>query len=360
MSRSGLQPRHDSGAKERARAKQQQEEIANLPKISAFFTVSHARSHLSDNEAARDSHVIRERENCASSSDERAPSDDTYRFSTDMSTSRSSLTESDQLHQVVQPIDSDSGDSTKGLNQEQLGKETVQSLITIFLDHSRSIYSLEKKTFVCKIGELCSLLRHSTLNFLKSLSKTRWSARAKSVSALHDGYDGVQEALQTIKASPCQDNDAKLEARSLRNKLSQFDNIFLFVVQDKVLSQIDKTNQSIQKGQIDLSIIVSLLNSLEQFLQSMRLNKFTELLEKAKQVARVDEIPELDRRTRVRSVRVTRFEGAAPHTVLSGEEKLSIELFYPPLTAFAQNLQGVELHMMKHIRFLIFSCTWEN
>ncbi|KAJ8684862.1 hypothetical protein QAD02_020655 [Eretmocerus hayati] len=574
MSGSGLQPRHDSGAKKRARAKQQQEEIAKLPKISAFFTVSQARSHLSDNEGARDSHVIREREYCASSSDERTPLDDTYRFSNDTTTSRSSLTKSDQQHQVVQPMDSDSGDLTKELNQEQLEHHNVTANVVSHptypsdpalwkrsedsikyclrfgprfcqnkdsdFEKSRREYQgangkikirkLQKSLFeyvLEKNGELierewmlyspstgaifcffCRLFSNKDISFsstgfsdwrndrrrveehengsehkdsikiymkrkcamgcidekiakqfddeykhwqnvirrlisaikflasrglafrgtnqeigstkngnylgvLELLSEydpflknhielyankgrghtsylsanvceelielmgkkvlvyvineirkykyytvsldsspdssrtdqltfivreTRWSARAKSVSALHDGYDEVQEALRTIEASPCQDNDAKLEARSLQNKLSQFDNIFLLVVWDKVLSQIDKTNQSIQKEQIDLSIIVSLLNSLEQFLQSMRVNKFTELLEKAKEVARVDEIPELDRRTRVRSVRVTRFEGAAPHTVVTGEERLRIELFYPIIDCICSEL----------------------
>ena len=105
---------------------------------------------------------------------------------------------------------------------------------------------------------------------LKSLSDTRWSARIDAVSAVHDGYSDVLASLEEIINDSTQTNDTRLEARSLQEKLAQFNNIFLLMVWNDILSKIHASNLTLQKEKIHLGIVVDLLDSSGLFKQFER------------------------------------------------------------------------------------------
>lgn len=77
---------------------------------------------------------------------------------------------------------------------------------------------------------------------LKSLSETRWSARIDAVGAVHDGHPEVSIALDEIAKDVMQTNDTRFEALCLQEKHHEFDNIFLMIVWNDVLSKIHATN----------------------------------------------------------------------------------------------------------------------
>ena len=58
---------------------------------------------------------------------------------------------------------------------------------------------------------------------LKSLSKTKWSARADAAKALQLSYREIKNALENIRDNACERADIKREADSLVKKLNQLD-----------------------------------------------------------------------------------------------------------------------------------------
>lgn len=59
---------------------------------------------------------------------------------------------------------------------------------------------------------------------VKSLSGTRWSARADATEALVDGYSSIQAALRNIESDLEQTPEARHEARSLGDKMDCLEN----------------------------------------------------------------------------------------------------------------------------------------
>jgi hypothetical protein len=58
---------------------------------------------------------------------------------------------------------------------------------------------------------------------LKSLSETRWSARADAAKALQLGYREIKNALENIRDDACERADTRREADGLVKKLNQLD-----------------------------------------------------------------------------------------------------------------------------------------
>lgn len=163
---------------------------------------------------------------------------------------------------------------------------------------------------------------------LKSLSQTRWSARSDAINALYDGHSNILMSLDALSKDDSLLNEARLDALSLHDKLLKFDNIFFLIVWKSILTQVNLINLTVQKVEVDLSIVVSLLNSLEKYLQAMR-GKFNEILDDAKKLAGVDEVPKKNQRPRKRSIRIKRFEGPSEEAVFNEVDSLRVEIFYP-------------------------------
>lgn len=74
---------------------------------------------------------------------------------------------------------------------------------------------------------------------LKSLSQTKWSARAHAVSALHDGHKQITQVLISI----AEDTE---QPRATRDEALEF--ILLIEIWSSILERIDKTSHQEEEG----------------------------------------------------------------------------------------------------------------
>lgn len=111
---------------------------------------------------------------------------------------------------------------------------------------------------------------------LKSLSDTRWSARADVVEALLVGYSGVRDPLQHIADTNDQPPATKYEARSLGERMDRLETSLLTQIWSRILLRFNETSKAMQGVDIDLKKVVDLYDSLDVYLQA-ELNRFDEL-----------------------------------------------------------------------------------
>lgn len=104
----------------------------------------------------------------------------------------------------------------------------------------------------------------------KSLSTTRWSARADATRALRHNYSGILSALQQLANDKDQTATARNDASSLATKMETLEMAVLCVVWDSILERFNSTSKTLQKVNIDLATCVSLYESLHSFISSIR------------------------------------------------------------------------------------------
>lgn len=106
---------------------------------------------------------------------------------------------------------------------------------------------------------------------LKRATGTRWSAKHSAVKALHLSYPKIKKLLISFLSDDCAlSEDNKLTAEGLLKKLCKFETIFLLKLWQKVLSQFDKVNISLQKTGLDLSLTIQQFGSLVRFLDMLK------------------------------------------------------------------------------------------
>lgn len=153
----------------------------------------------------------------------------------------------------------------------------------------------------------------------KSLSQTRWSARADACIALKEGYKAFQAALNEIAADRCQPPSARNEASGLASKFDQLEIGVLTVVWSVVMERFNKTNKLLQTVNIDLGTVVDLYTSLTNFVQEVRSN-FTKYETEAKLMS--TEVYEADkRRKRTRKRHHDEIESSVD-TEFTGQSKM--------------------------------------
>lgn len=190
------------------------------------------------------------------------------------------------------------------------------------------------------------------LKVVKSLSDTTWSARCDAVSALCGCYNKILSVLLSISEDNTLKDEYQVEASSLLKNLKKFNNVFLLVVWNNILSKIHATNLTIQKANTDLGVVVNLFDALEKYVAGLR-EKFSEFVDEAKKLANIEEIPNDEScRTRKRSVRLTRFEGPSNDTSFSQIDSLKIEVFFATINSLVMNLkQRKEAYAKLHENF---------
>ena len=97
----------------------------------------------------------------------------------------------------------------------------------------------------------------------------------------------------------------------------------------------------VQGENTNLSEVVSMIQSLETFVQSTR-DDFDLFYNEAKEKKPDAEYSSATKRARKRSVRITRNEGGAHDTNLTGSEKFRAETFYQFLTRWLPDCPLVE------------------
>lgn len=209
--------------------------------------------------------------------------------------------------------------------------------VVAFFDFVRKLYvffsaSTHRWTILTSsIGPQCKVV--------KRLSDTRWSAHADSVNALCEGYTQIQSALDTLAKDSNQTEDTKLEALSLSTKMDKLEFVILTLFWNCVLNRYNDVSKTVQKQDVDLSVVISLLQSLQLFTTELR-DKFIDFEAKAKHIAKQADYADTtsSSRKRKRSIRITCFEGAAPDTVLIGSSKFKVETYLPVIDSLSQAL----------------------
>lgn len=105
---------------------------------------------------------------------------------------------------------------------------------------------------------------------LKTLSKTRWSARHDACEALSKQFPDIIKALNQIASDPNEKSVTKSEARGLVQKLNKFETAILAKLWTSILGRFNVVNKKLQSINIDLASVVSLYNSLTEFLKTLR------------------------------------------------------------------------------------------
>lgn len=161
---------------------------------------------------------------------------------------------------------------------------------------------------------------------LKSLSNTRWSARADSTRALHDNYARIMEALQGIASDSEERQDTRNEAAALCAKLARLETALLAIFWDRVLQRFKMTSKELQKRDMDLRTAVGLLESLRTFVSSLR-GEFGKYETSAKAITGVTNTYQ-DETRRTRKRKAFADENVDNEVVLRGSQKFQVETFY--------------------------------
>ncbi|CAH1171094.1 unnamed protein product [Phaedon cochleariae] len=173
---------------------------------------------------------------------------------------------------------------------------------------------------------------------VKSLSQTRWSARADAVSALHEGHKQIVEALISIATDTEQAQETREEALSLSKKMGKLEFIILTEIWSSILERINKTSNYLQKATITLDVAINLFTALDDYIISLR-DKFDHFESSAKEKNPESDYKDLSQRTRLRSSRLSFFDGSAPSVQLNGKERFKVETFIPIIDTLSLHLK---------------------
>ena len=96
---------------------------------------------------------------------------------------------------------------------------------------------------------------------VKSLSETRWSARADSVNTEYRNYEDIEDSLNEIAEDSSFDSNSRAEAHNLIGKMDEFEFALQTVFWNTVLSQINLVSKCLQDSKITLDTCSNLYSS---------------------------------------------------------------------------------------------------
>uniref|UniRef100_A0A1B6L614 DUF4371 domain-containing protein n=1 Tax=Graphocephala atropunctata TaxID=36148 RepID=A0A1B6L614_9HEMI len=115
----------------------------------------------------------------------------------------------------------------------------------VFFGFVQELYNyFSVSTYRWSILKQCLAKHHTPV--VKSLSETRWSARADAVRALVKGYKEIQESLRQLSEDPSVKPACRLEAQNLETKFQHFETTFLLLVWSEILERVDKCSKAMQ------------------------------------------------------------------------------------------------------------------
>ena len=207
--------------------------------------------------------------------------------------------------------------------------------VVAFFDFVRKLY-----TFFSASTHRWAILTPSVsqhCSVVKRLSDTRWSAHADAVKALCEGYENIQLALDSLADDVQQPKDTRLEAQSLKRKMDKLETVILTLFWNDVLSRYNDVSKTVQKQSVNLGVVVSLLQSLKLFTDSLR-DRFAGYESKARAIAKHTEYTDSTRRALQRSRQITFLEGPAPDTILDASNKFKVETYLAVIDSLVQGL----------------------
>ncbi|KYN06054.1 Zinc finger MYM-type protein 1, partial [Cyphomyrmex costatus] len=136
----------------------------------------------------------------------------------------------------------------------------------------------------------------------KSLSNTRWSARAEACRALVNSWGSLRDALDDIVEDASEKPTTKAEAEGLLQQFGSLETAIMVVVWSDILERFDKTNKSLQRVNIDLTTVVQLYNALHTYIVSLR-NRFDHYEIQAKELSQCNDYARENQRRRRRTAK---------------------------------------------------------
>lgn len=105
---------------------------------------------------------------------------------------------------------------------------------------------------------------------LKSLSTTRWSARADAVSVLNQCLSQIIKALKEIEENISENPIARQEAKGIRNQLESLEFTFMLSLWDFLLSRFNAVNLRLQNVKISIDEVVNQYEALIKIVDETR------------------------------------------------------------------------------------------
>lgn len=175
---------------------------------------------------------------------------------------------------------------------------------------------------------------------VKTLSDTRWSARADAVKAVFANYMEIQTALNEISSDNKQNLETRVQAEALVSKMSKIETALMTVIWHAVLERFNATSMSLQQNGIDLLSAVQLYKSLVDFIVSLR-ETFDDVEETAKRFVTHTEYKQDTSRKRKRKNFFDDGNSISPtDTVqLTAREQFRISSFYVILDSLTVELR---------------------
>lgn len=173
---------------------------------------------------------------------------------------------------------------------------------------------------------------------VKQLSKTRWNAHAKAVSAVSTNYDKIADTLQKIADDRDLDGDTRNQASSLVKSMEQLEFVFMMIFWRSVLHEFEKVSATLQNPSISLETCANLYTALITFVENYR-DDFSDIEAKAKELVPGSDYKASTQRTRRRRTQCN--DGPAPDALenLSPRDSFRIKSFLPMIDSLTTNLR---------------------
>jgi len=162
-----------------------------------------------------------------------------------------------------------------------------------------------------------------------------------------EGYGNIQLALDSLACDVDQSIDTWLEAQSLSKKMDKLETVILTLFWNDVLNRFNGVTKIVQKQDVNLGVVVSLIQSLKLFTESLR-DRFFEYELKAQSIAKDSQYTDSCRRASKRSFRITFLEGPAPDTVLAPSEKFRVDTYLAVIDSLIAGLSHRLVAMKKY------------
>ena len=182
---------------------------------------------------------------------------------------------------------------------------------------------------------------------VKSLSETRWSARADAVKALYVGYNCIKTALLDITSDNAQNGTTRHDADCLASSMDNLENAFLSDLWNVILTRYNDTSVQLQSTKCDLELAIDLMESLDSFTNDLR-NRFDEFEARAIDTSGTADYLSLVSRSQKRNTRYDDSTGSA-EVRLTGRDKFRIETFMVVIDQLQSSLRK-RIDAYSHVR----------
>lgn len=158
--------------------------------------------------------------------------------------------------------------SSHSLNLVGVASAEASEKAVIFFELVQGVYNFfSASTHRWKILK-CVLKGRSPV--VKSLSLTRWSARADALKAIYKSFPDIINALESIVSDQKEKPTTRQEAKGLKNNMMKLENAFLLIYW-KVMEKFWKINfATLQSEVTNLGTVGALFDSFISYVKELR------------------------------------------------------------------------------------------